>query len=237
MGKLLDAKMLRVVYGKAEALHGISLSVEKGEVVALIGANGAGKTSTMKVVSGLITRHEGEIWFQGQQIKKIPPYDRVKLGIAYVPEGRKVFSTLTVSQNLYLGAYTRSSKKEIARDMARVCAIFPTLKNKSGAPAGSLSGGEQQMLAVGRALMSNPKLLLMDEPSLGLSPLVVKDVARVITEISTNGVSVLLVEQNASLALSISSRAYVLELGSIVLDGPSAEVRNHESLMEAYLGM
>jgi branched-chain amino acid transport system ATP-binding protein len=237
MNTLLEVKGLCVNYGKAEALRGISFRVDKGEVVALVGANGAGKTSTMKSLSGLIMPLAGEIWFHGQRIDRTPAHDRVRLGIAHIPEGRRVFGALTVQQNLQMGAYTRSEKNRVAEDLEKLYKTFPVLRQKSAQQAQALSGGQQQMLAIARALMSSPQLLLMDEPSLGLSPLVVKDVARVITEISEEGVSVVLVEQNALMALRISSRAYVLEVGSIVLEGSSQDLLNNETLKEAYLGI
>jgi branched-chain amino acid transport system ATP-binding protein len=234
---LLEVRDLRVNYGKAEALRGISFQVGKGEVIALIGANGAGKTTTMKSLSGLITPLFGEIRFKGERIDKVPAHERVQLGIAHIPEGRRVFSALTVQQNLQVGAYTRREKREIDQGMERIYKTFPVLREKAAQPAGTLSGGQQQMLAIARGLMSKPQLLLMDEPSLGLSPLIVREVAQVISEISKEGVSIVLVEQNALLALRISSRAYVLEVGSIVLEGRSEELLNNESLKEAYLGI
>lgn len=237
MSTLLEVKGLCVNYGKAEALRGISFRVDRGEVVALIGANGAGKTSTMKALSGLIVPLAGEIWFHGERIDGTAGHERVRLGIAHVPEGRRVFGALTVQQNLQMGAYTRRKKKAVAEDMERIYITFPALREKSAQPAQALSGGQQQMLAIARALMSRPQLLLMDEPSLGLSPLVVRDVARIITEISEEGVSVVLVEQNALMALRISSRAYVLEVGSIVLEGSSKDLLNNETLKEVYLGI
>jgi branched-chain amino acid transport system ATP-binding protein len=237
MNTLLEVKGLCVNYGKAEALRGISFRVDRGEVVALIGANGAGKTTTMKALSGLILPLAGEIWFHGERIDRTPAHNRVKLGIAHIPEGRRVFGALTVKQNLQMGAFTRKEKYAVGEDLERLYATFPALREKSGQPAQSLSGGQQQMLAIARALMSKPQLLLMDEPSLGLSPIVVKEVARIISEISNQGVSVLLVEQNALLALRISSRAYVLEVGNIVLEGKSRDLLNNEALKEAYLGI
>ena len=237
MSALLEVKGLRVNYGKSEALRGISFRVDKGEVVALVGANGAGKTSTMKSLSGLIVPLAGEIWFHGQRIDRTPAHDRVRLGIAHIPEGRRVFGALSVRQNLQMGAYTRHEKKAVDEDIEKIYTTFPALREKAGQPAQALSGGQQQMLAIARALMSRPQLLLMDEPSLGLSPIVVKEVARIITRISKEGVSVVLVEQNALLALRISSRAYVLEVGSIVLEGDSKDLLSNETLIAAYLGI
>jgi branched-chain amino acid transport system ATP-binding protein len=237
MSVLLEVKGLHVNYGKSEALRGISFRVDKGEVVALVGANGAGKTSTMKSLSGLIVPLAGEIWFHGQRIDRTPAHDRVRLGIAHIPEGRRVFGALSVRQNLQMGAYTRHEKKAVDEDIEKIYTTFPALREKATQPAQALSGGQQQMLAIARALMSRPQLLLMDEPSLGLSPIVVKEVARIITRISKEGVSVVLVEQNALLALRISSRAYVLEVGNIVLEGDSKDLLNNETLIEAYLGI
>jgi len=237
MSTLLEVKRLQVNYGKAEALRGISFQLSRGEVVALIGANGAGKTTTMKSLSGLVTPLVGEIWFDGVRIDRIPSYERVRLGIAHIPEGRRVFSALTVEQNLQVGAYTRREKKETDQEVERIYNTFSVLKEKSKQLAGTLSGGQQQMLAIARAMMSCPRLLLMDEPSLGLSPLVTREVVRFIGKINREGVSVLLVEQNALLALRISSRAYVLEVGTVVLEGSSENLLNNESLKEAYLGI
>ncbi len=237
MTTLLEVKELHVNYGKAQALRGISFLLSRGEIVALIGANGAGKTTTMKSLSGLVTPLVGEIWFNGVRIDRIPSYERVRLGIAHIPEGRRVFGALTVEQNLQVGAYTRREKKEADQTVERIYNTFSVLKEKSKHLAGTLSGGQQQMLAIARALMSGPRLLLMDEPSLGLSPLVTREVARFIGKINTEGVSVLLVEQNALVALRISSRAYVLEVGTIVLEGSSENLLNNESLKAAYLGI
>jgi branched-chain amino acid transport system ATP-binding protein len=237
MNMVLEVKGLSVNYGKAEALRDISFHVCKGEVVALIGSNGAGKTSLIKSISGLVHPQAGEVWFQGERLDTIPAYRRVKLGIAHIPEGRKVFSALTVRQNLQMGAYALHGKAAVTRNIEGIYKRFPVLQEKSNHLAGTLSGGQQQMLAIGRALMSEPQLLLMDEPTLGLSPIVAKEVTKAIADISAQGVSVVLVEQNALLALSISSRAYVLELGSVVLEGASEELINHKMLVEAYLGI
>lgn len=234
---LFEVKDLIVHYGKAEALKGISLTVSKGEVVALIGANGAGKSTTLRTISGLNVPLSGEIWFKGKRIDRKPPHKRSKLGIAHIPEGRRVFGALTVRNNLEIGAYVRRDRKGVADQIEEVYKVFPVLKARSAQQAGTLSGGEQQMLATGRGLMSKPGLILMDEPSLGLSPIIVRDVARTIQAISQSGTSILLVEQNALLALRLASRAYVLEVGKIVLEGKSQELLSDDGVKEAYLGM
>lgn len=234
---LFEVKDLIVHYGKAEALKGISLTVSKGEVVALIGANGAGKSTTLRAISGLNVPLSGEIWFKGKRIDRKPPHKRSRLGIAHIPEGRRVFGALTVRNNLEIGAYVRRDRKGVADQIEEVYKVFPVLKARSAQQAGTLSGGEQQMLATGRGLMSKPGLILMDEPSLGLSPIIVRDVARTIQAISQSGTSILLVEQNALLALRLASRAYVLEVGKIVLEGKSQELLSDDGVKEAYLGM
>ncbi len=234
---LFEVKDLIVHYGKAEALKGISLTVSKGEVVALIGANGAGKSTTLRTISGLNVPLSGEIWFKGKRIDRKPPHKRSRLGIAHIPEGRRVFGALTVRNNLEIGAYVRRDRKGVADQIEEVYKVFPVLKARSAQQAGTLSGGEQQMLATGRGLMSKPGLILMDEPSLGLSPIIVRDVARTIQAISQSGTSILLVEQNALLALRLASRAYVLEVGKIVLEGKSQELLSDDGVKEAYLGM
>jgi branched-chain amino acid transport system ATP-binding protein len=234
---LLEIKSIKVTYGKAEALKGISLGVNEGEVVALIGANGAGKSTTLRTISGLVSPSSGEIWFAGQRIDRTQAHRRTRLGIAHVPEGRRVFSALSVQKNLEIGAYVCRDKKVVTAEIANVYRIFPTLRARSNQLAGTLSGGEQQMLATGRGLMSKPTLLLMDEPSLGLSPLIVKEVGRTIKAISQTGTSILLVEQNALLALRLASRAYVLETGEIVLEGGSEELLENEGVRKAYLGV
>jgi branched-chain amino acid transport system ATP-binding protein len=234
---LFEVKDLIVHYGKAAALKGISLAVSKGEVVALIGANGAGKSTTLRAISGLNVPLSGEIWFKGKRIDRKPSHKRSKLGIAHIPEGRRVFGALTVRKNLEIGAYVRRDRKGIADEIEKIYKIFPVLKTRSAQLAGTLSGGEQQMLATGRGLMSKPSLILMDEPSLGLSPIIVRDVARTIQAISQGGTSILLVEQNALLALRLASRAYVLEVGKIVLEGKSQELLSDDGVKEAYLGI
>jgi branched-chain amino acid transport system ATP-binding protein len=233
---LLEIRDLRVHYGKAEALKGVSLTVNEGEVVALIGANGAGKTTTLRTISGLKMPTSGEIWFKGMRIDKVPAHERTRIGIAHIPEGRKIFSALTVQKNIEIGAYVRQDKREIINDIKKMYKVFPILKERRGQIAGTLSGGEQQMLTTARGLMSMPRLLLMDEPSLGLSPLVVREVANIIRTISRSGTSILLVEQNALLALQLASRAYVMEVGSVVLEGAVQELLSDEGLKEAYLG-
>jgi branched-chain amino acid transport system ATP-binding protein len=234
---LFEVKDLIVHYGKAAALKGISLTVSKGEVVALIGANGAGKSTTLRAISGLNIPLSGEIWFKGKRIDRKPAHKRSKLGIAHIPEGRRVFGALTVRNNLEIGAYVRRDRKGVADQIEEVYKVFPVLKARSAQQAGTLSGGEQQMLATGRGLMSKPSLILMDEPSLGLSPIIVRDVARTIQAISQGGTSILLVEQNALLALRLASRAYVLEMGKIVLEGKSQELLSDDGVKEAYLGI
>jgi branched-chain amino acid transport system ATP-binding protein len=233
---LLEIRDLRIHYGKAEALKGVSLTVNEGEVVALIGANGAGKTTTLRTISGLKMPTSGEIWFKGMRIDKVPAHERTRIGIAHIPEGRKIFSALTVQKNIEIGAYVRRDKREIINDIEKMYKIFPILKERRGQMAGTLSGGEQQMLTTARGLMSMPRLLLMDEPSLGLSPLLVREVANIIRAVSQSGTSILLVEQNALLALQLASRAYVMEVGSVVLEGEVQELLSDEGLKEAYLG-
>lgn len=234
---LLEVKNLRVHYGKSEALRGISLNVDESEVVTLIGANGAGKTTTLWTISGLKIQTSGEIWFKGEKIDKMLAHMRTRIGIAHIPEGRRIFSALTVEKNLYVGAYTCRNKREIANTIEMIYHVFPVLEERRHQLAGTLSGGEQQMLATARGLMSMPKLLLMDEPSLGLSPLLVQEVANVIRIISQSGTSILLVEQNALLALKLSSRGYVLELGHVVIHGKAEELLTNEGLKKAYLGI
>jgi len=234
---LLEVKGLHVSYGKAQALKDVSFSVAKGEIVTLIGANGAGKTTIMKSISGLVHPAAGEIWYKGKMLSKFPSYERVRLGIAHIPEGRRVFSALSVQKNLEVGAYTEAHRRKVDERMEKMFETFPILKEKQKQPAGTLSGGQQQMLAIARALMSAPELLLMDEPSLGLSPMVVKEVSNIIREIAHSGASIILVEQNASLALAIAARGYVMEVGTIVLEGFAQELLKNESLREAYFGV
>ncbi|MDR3578270.1 MAG: ABC transporter ATP-binding protein [Anaerolineaceae bacterium] len=234
---LLDVKDIHVYYGAIHALQGISFSVEEGEIVSLIGANGAGKSTTLRTVSGLLRARHGSVNFKGQDISLTPAEQIVKLGISQVPEGRKIFAPLSVRENLEMGAYTRSDPAEIQKSMNRVFSSFPRLKERINQLGGTLSGGEQQMLATGRGLMSQPSLLLLDEPSMGLSPILVEEIFKIIKEINAQGTSILLVEQNALMALSISHRAYVLETGRVVLEGPSQEIAANPQVKAAYLGI
>ena len=233
---MLEINDIVVNYGMINAIKGISFSVEKGEVIALIGANGAGKTTTLHTISGLLRPKSGNITFNGVDITKVPAPKIVSMGIAHVPEGRRVFSQLSVMENLKMGAYTRSSQAEKDETLEVVFDRFPRLKERMNQAAGTLSGGEQQMLAMGRALMSKPQIVLMDEPSMGLSPLLVSEVFNIIESISKSGTTVLLVEQNAKKALSIADRAYVLETGNIVLSGKASDLINDDSVKKAYLG-
>ena len=233
---MLEIRDLKVYYGMIQAIKGISFDVNQGEVSALIGANGAGKTTTLQTITGTLSPKSGSIFFEGTDITKVPGYQIVSLGMAHVPEGRRVFSQLSVLENIKLGAYTRKDKKEVEESIRRVYRSFPRLEERKNQLAGTLSGGEQQMLAMGRALMSKPRIILMDEPSMGLSPIFVEEVFRIIKEISAEGTTVLLVEQNAKKALTIADRAYVLETGKIVLQGDAKELLNNESVKKAYLG-
>lgn len=233
---MLEIKDLEVYYGMIQAIKGISFQVNEGEVIALIGANGAGKTTTLHTISGLITPKCGTVTFEGKDITRTPAHKIVAAGMAHVPEGRRVFASLSVLQNLRMGAYTRSSKDEIEETLDMVYKRFPRLKERKNQPAGTLSGGEQQMLAMGRALMSKPRLILMDEPSMGLSPIFVNEIFDIIKSVSAGGTTVLLVEQNAKKALSIADRGYVLETGRIVLEGNAQDLLNDESVKKAYLG-
>ena len=233
---MLEVKNLEVYYGVIQALKGISFDVDQGEIVALIGANGAGKTTTLHTVTGLLSAKAGKIVYEGTDITRVPGYKLVSMGIAHVPEGRRVFATLTVLQNLKMGAYTRKNKTEVEESLRMVYKRFPRLEERKNQLSGTLSGGEQQMLAMGRALMSHPKIILMDEPSMGLSPIFVNEIFDIIKEVSASGTTVLLVEQNAKKALSIADRAYVLETGKIVLEGDAKQLMNDESVKKAYLG-
>lgn len=233
---MLTLENVSVNYGAIEALTGISMHVEKGEVVTLIGANGAGKTTTLRTITGLLEPRKGRVVFEGDDISGEPTHKLVARGISMSPEGRGVFANLTVRENLQMGAYLNRNKKEVASDMERAFTMFTRLKERESQKAGTLSGGEQQMLAMGRALMSRPRLLLLDEPSLGLAPLVVHTIFEAIDEISNEGTTILLVEQNAHAALGHSDRAYVLETGRIVMEGPSAELAADPRIKEAYLG-
>ena len=233
---MLEVKDLEVYYGVIQALKGISFEVNEGEVIALIGANGAGKTTILHTITGLIDSKGGSVVFEGKDITKMPGHKIVTLGMAHVPEGRRVFADLTVLENLKMGAYTRTDKNEIAESLAMVYKRFPRLEERKNQLAGTLSGGEQQMLAMGRALMSKPKIILMDEPSMGLSPIFVNEIFDIIREVSEAGTTVLLVEQNAKKALAIADRAYVLETGKITLSGDADVLMNDDSVKKAYLG-
>ena len=234
---LLEVHNLNVYYGAIHALQGISFHVDEGEIVTLIGANGAGKSTTLRTISGLLRTRTGYIRYKGRDITNTPAQEIVKMGISHVPEGRKIFAPLTVRENLLMGAYTRNDPNEIQRTMERVFTSFPRLKERINQLGGTLSGGEQQMLAMGRGLMSRPTLLLLDEPSMGLSPILVEEIFRIIQEINQQGTSILLVEQNAHMALSIAHRAYVLETGRIVLSGTAKEVAENPMVTAAYLGI
>ena len=233
---LLEVKNIQVYYGMIKALKGISFEVEQGEVIALIGANGAGKTTTLHTITGLLHAKEGQIIYQGQDITHVPAHRIVSMGMAHVPEGRRVFSNMTVLQNLRMGAFTRKDKAEIEETLAAVYRRFPRLEERKNQIAGTLSGGEQQMLAMGRALMSKPSIILMDEPSMGLSPIYVNEIFDIIQKVSESGTTVLLVEQNARKALAIADRAYVLETGTINMSGKAADLLNDEAVQKAYLG-
>ncbi len=233
---MLEVRDLEVFYGMIQAIKGISFEVNEGEVIALIGANGAGKTTTLHTVSGLLAPKAGTVTFEGKDITKTPAHKIVSCGMAHVPEGRRVFASLRVYQNLKMGAYTRSDKEEIEESLRMVYTRFPRLEERKNQPAGTLSGGEQQMLAMGRALMSRPRIILMDEPSMGLSPIFVNEIFDIIKQVSAGGTTVLLVEQNAKKALSIADRGYVLETGKIVLEGKAQELLEDESVKKAYLG-
>jgi branched-chain amino acid transport system ATP-binding protein len=234
---VLQVENLNVYYGAIHALQGVSFKVNEGEIVTLIGANGAGKSTTLRTISGLLRSRTGSIRFRGQDIGTVPAEKIVRLGISQVPEGRKIFAPLSVRENLMMGAFTRDNQSEIAQTLERVYQSFPRLKERAGQFGGTLSGGEQQMLATARGLMSRPTLLLLDEPSMGLSPILVEEIFRIITEINRQGTSILLVEQNAQMALSVASRAYVLETGRIVLSGSAREIAENSQVKEAYLGV
>lgn len=236
MGNMLKINDINVFYGAIHAIKGISLEVNKGEIVTLIGANGAGKSTILRTISGLLKPKSGTIQFEGQEIAGMPAHEIVKTGISQVPEGRRIFAEMTVLENLELGAFTRKDRDGIKADMDRVFERFPRLKERIGQLAGTLSGGEQQMLAMGRALMSRPRLLLLDEPSMGLAPLLIKEIFAIIQDINKTGTTVLLVEQNANMALSIAHRAYVLETGRITLKGDAKELAASDEVRRAYLG-
>lgn len=233
---MLELKNIDLYYEGIHALKNLSLEVKKGEIVTLIGANGAGKTSTLRAISGLQPYKNGTIVYNGKDIKKVSVNKIVSLGLSHVPEGRKIFSNLTVYENLLLGAYLRKDTKEIQKDLEDIFLKFPRLKERKKQLAGTLSGGEQQMLAIGRALMNRPDMLILDEPSMGLAPIIVKEIFNIIVEINKGGTTILLVEQNANMALSIANRAYVLENGNITLSGDAKEISNNEAVKNAYLG-
>jgi branched-chain amino acid transport system ATP-binding protein len=234
---LLDIKDLKVSYGKIEAIKGISLNVGQGEIVTLVGANGAGKTTLLKTISGILKPSAGVISFEGKDIQSIAPHNRVLAGLCQAPEGRGIFPGMTVLENLEMGKYSRPDwKKELQEDLDRVYTLFPRLKERQSQAGGTLSGGEQQMLSIGRALMSRPRLLLLDEPSMGLAPMFIQQIFKIIREIQAQGVSILLVEQNAAQALSCANRAYIMETGNIVKEGSGKELLNDEAIKKAYLG-
>lgn len=233
---MLQVKDIDIYYGAIHALKKLSLEVEQGSIVTLIGANGAGKTTTLKTISGLLRPRNGSVFFKGLDISKVAPEKIVGMGISQVPEGRRVFQSMSVLENLEMGAYLRRDKKEIAEDMETVFTRFPRLKERRKQLAGTLSGGEQQMLAIGRALMARPQLLLMDEPSMGLAPLLVKEIFAIIKDINERGTTILLVEQNANMALSVAHKAYVIETGEIVLKGSAEQLLKSEDVKKAYLG-
>ena len=233
---MLEVRDLEVNYGSINAIKKISFDVNEGEVIALIGANGAGKTTTLHTITGLLKAKSGSVMFEGKELLKTPPHKIVEMGMAHVPEGRRIFQQLTVYKNLTLGAFTRKDKASIDETLQMVYGKFPRLEERKKQVAGTLSGGEQQMLAMGRALMSKPKIVIMDEPSMGLSPLFVSEVFKIIEEIRASGTTVLLVEQNAKKALEIADRAYVLETGRIVLSGDAKDLMNDDSVKKAYLG-
>lgn len=233
---MLEVKDLEVHYGLIKAIKNVSFDVNEGEVIALIGANGAGKTTILHTITGLLSASNGSITFEGKDITKVPAHKIVSMGMAHVPEGRRVFANLSVIQNLRMGAYTRKDKEEIENNLSMVFERFPRLKERQSQMAGTLSGGEQQMLAMGRALMSNPKIILMDEPSMGLSPIFVNEIFDIIRSVKADGTTVLLVEQNAKKALTIADRAYVLETGNIALTGKASDLLNNDDIKKAYLG-
>ncbi len=233
---LLEVRDLHVYYGQIHALKGISLHVERGEIVTLIGANGAGKTTTLRTISGLLRPRSGSVWFEGEELSRLPAHEVVRRGVVQVPEGRRVFGQLTVLENLELGAFTRTDPQGVREDLDRVLTLFPRLRERIHQVAGTLSGGEQQMLAIGRGLMARPRVLLMDEPSMGLAPLLVEQIFEAIGEINRQGTTILLVEQNAFMALETAHRGYVLETGSIVLEGRAEALRENPEVKRAYLG-
>jgi len=233
---MLDVKNIEVAYGKIVAVKDVSLTVNKGEIVTLIGSNGAGKSTTLRTISGLIKPRSGEILFEGNRIDGVPGHDIVGMGICHSPEGRRIFPRMTVRENLELGAFLRNNKAEVAADFERVLTLFPRLKERVEQRAGTMSGGEQQMLAVSRALMGSPKLLLLDEPSMGLAPVLVEMIFETITKIREQGITILLIEQNANAALEVADRAYVLESGNVKMSGKASDLRKDDAVTKAYLG-
>jgi len=233
---LLEVKNIRVHYAKAEALKDISINLEEGEIITLIGANGTGKTTILRAISGLVKLTSGEIWYQGKRIDGIPPYKIVKMGISHVQENRRILAPLTVIENLEIGAYLQKNNKEISNSLKNIYEHFPILAKRKNQKAGSLSGGEQQMLAIARALMNKPKLLLLDEPSLGLSPIMVEEVGRIIENIKKDAISLVLVEQNAFMGLKLANRAYIIRTGTILLEGDAKKLAMDERVKKAYLG-
>jgi branched-chain amino acid transport system ATP-binding protein len=234
---MLEVTDLTVRYGAIEALHGVCLRVERGEIVTLIGSNGAGKTTTLRAISGVVRAACGSVTYEGTSILRMPPHKIVRLGVAHAPEGRGIFPGMTVAENLELGAYARHDHAAIAQDRERALALFPRIRERLKQVAGTLSGGEQQMLAIARALLAKPRLLLLDEPSLGLAPQIVQTIFKIIREINASGTTILLVEQNAHMALKVAHRAYVLEVGRIVMSGPAAELAESDEVRKAYLGV
>ncbi len=233
---LLELENVHVYYGNIHALKGISIQVEEGEVVAMLGANGAGKTTTLRTISGLLRPREGRVHLRGESIDTMPPHVIVYKGVGHAPEGRRIFARLTVEENLMMGAYARTDPQGINEDLERVFALFPRLKERISQVAGTLSGGEQQMLAIGRALMARPRILLLDEPSMGLAPVLVEQIFETVKSINAQGTTILLVEQNAYMALTIANRGYVLQTGEITLSGKAAELQANEEVRRAYLG-
>jgi branched-chain amino acid transport system ATP-binding protein len=233
---MLEVKDLQVSYGRVRAVKGISFKVDQGQVVTLVGTNGAGKTTTLKTISGLLRPESGEVWFDGKRIDAVPAHEVLTRGLAHSPEGRRIFPRLTVEDNLRLGAFARRDKAGITKDLERVFNLFEILRERRNQPAGTFSGGEQQMLAIGRAMMSRPKLLMMDEPSMGLSPMMMQRIMSTITELQSEGVTILLVEQNAQAALSLADYGYVLEVGKIVLENTGKNLLTDENVRKAYLG-
>ncbi|MDR5694916.1 MAG: ABC transporter ATP-binding protein [Armatimonadota bacterium] len=233
---LLEVQNLHVYYGNIHALKGISFTVEEGEIVTLLGSNGAGKSTTLRTISGLLRPREGQIFLEGRRLENVPPHEIVEMGVAHVPEGRRIFGRLTVLENLLMGAFVRKDPKGIKEDLERVFTLFPRLKERMHQVAGTLSGGEQQMLAIGRGLMARPRVLLLDEPSMGLAPVLVEQIFETIQDINRQGTTVLLVEQNVYMALTIAHRGYVLETGTIAISGTASELRANQRVKEAYLG-